>query len=85
MVDGAEPGRFITFEGIDGAGKSTQARGLARRLEECGVSVRLTREPGGSDGAERIRELLVTGRSNAGTRSARPCCSMPRDAITGTG
>ncbi len=52
---------FITFEGIDGSGKSTQARLLAGRLEKDGRSVVLTREPGGSPGAEEIRRLLVEG------------------------
>ena len=54
-------GRFITFEGVDGSGKSTQARLLAAHLEEQGHAVRLTREPGGSAGAEEIRRLLVEG------------------------
>lgn len=54
-------GRFITFEGIDGSGKSTQARRLAGALETAGHKVRLTREPGGSPGAEIIRRLLVEG------------------------
>jgi len=61
VADRNAPGRFITFEGIDGAGKSTQGRRLARWLEQHGVSVCLTREPGGSPGAEQIRNLLVTG------------------------
>lgn len=54
-------GRFITFEGGEGAGKSTQARRLARALEEHGLSVTVTREPGGSPGAEDIRSLIVSG------------------------
>lgn len=54
-------GRFITFEGIDGSGKSTQAKRLAAVLEADGVDVILTREPGGSAGAEEIRRLLVEG------------------------
>ncbi len=53
--------RFITFEGIDGSGKSTQARRLADRLRDQGQDVVLTREPGGSPGAEEIRQLLLTG------------------------
>jgi dTMP kinase len=53
--------RFITFEGIDGSGKSTQARTLAARLGDAGTRVVLTREPGGSPGAEDIRQLLLTG------------------------
>ncbi|MEO0655319.1 MAG: dTMP kinase [Pseudomonadota bacterium] len=52
---------FITFEGIDGSGKSTQARRLAAHLEGRGHSPLLTREPGGSEGAEEIRRLLVEG------------------------
>ena len=54
-------GRFISFEGIDGSGKSTQARMLYDRLQAEGVDVVLTREPGGSAGAEEIRQLLLTG------------------------
>jgi len=57
----AAPGLFITFEGIDGCGKSTQARRLADTLAAAGHRVRLTREPGGSPGAEAIRKLLVEG------------------------
>ena len=52
---------FITFEGIDGSGKSTQSRLLAGKLEAEGRTVVLTREPGGSPGAEDIRRLLVEG------------------------
>ena len=54
-------GRFITLEGIDGAGKSTQARLLADRLRAEGHDPVLTREPGGAPGAEDIRRLLVEG------------------------
>ncbi|HLG85703.1 MAG TPA: dTMP kinase [Alphaproteobacteria bacterium] len=54
-------GRLITLEGGEGAGKSTQARRLAEWLRQRGVAVELTREPGGSPGAEEIRALLVTG------------------------
>ena len=54
-------GRFVTFEGIDGSGKSTQARRLAETLRAEGRDVVLTREPGGSPGAEEIRRLLVEG------------------------
>lgn len=54
-------GRFITFEGGEGAGKSTQLRLLAAALSRSGVPVCMTREPGGSPGAEEIRALLVTG------------------------
>lgn len=55
------PGLFISFEGIDGSGKSTQARRLAEVLRGMGRRVVLTREPGGSPGAEEIRRLLVSG------------------------
>ncbi len=52
---------FITFEGGEGAGKSTQCRMLADAVQRAGFGCELTREPGGSDGAEAIRALLVTG------------------------
>jgi dTMP kinase len=52
---------FITFEGIDGSGKSTQARMLAETLRGAGHEVVLTREPGGSPGAEEIRRLVLEG------------------------
>lgn len=55
------PARFISFEGIDGSGKSTQARRLAATLTDRGIAHQLTREPGGSTGAEAIRALLVEG------------------------
>jgi dTMP kinase len=54
-------GKFITIEGGEGTGKSTQVRLLAKGLEAAGVDVDVTREPGGSPGAEEIRMLLVTG------------------------
>lgn len=54
-------GRFITLEGIDGSGKSTQARLLAEALTARGAEVVLTREPGGSDGANEIRRLVLEG------------------------
>ena len=54
-------GHFITFEGIDGSGKSTQAKLLADRLRAEGFEVVLTREPGGSVGAEEIRALVLEG------------------------
>jgi dTMP kinase len=57
-------GKFITFEGIDGSGKSTQSRLLNDALQAAGHVTILTREPGGSDGAEAIRKLLVEGDPN---------------------
>ena len=57
----SDSGRFITLEGIDGSGKSTQARHLADRLRAEGFDVVLTREPGGSPGAEEIRALVLEG------------------------
>ncbi|HEY4254184.1 MAG TPA: dTMP kinase [Roseomonas sp.] len=55
----APPGRFITLEGGEGAGKTTQIRRLAAALTEAGLPVLRTREPGGAPGAERIRALLL--------------------------
>lgn len=54
-------GKFISFEGGEGTGKSTQANMLAERLKGMGIGVRLTREPGGSPGAEVIRHILLSG------------------------
>jgi dTMP kinase len=54
-------GKFITLEGGEGAGKSTQTGRLVDRLQASGLRVVRTREPGGTEGADAIRELLVTG------------------------
>lgn len=54
-------GVFISFEGIDGSGKSTQTKLLKQALEDAGHDVILTREPGGSPGAEEIRALVLQG------------------------
>ena len=54
-------GRFISLEGGEGVGKSTQVKALADALRGRGLGVIVTREPGGSEGAERIRELLLSG------------------------
>jgi dTMP kinase len=56
-----ERGRFISLEGGEGVGKSTQVKALAEALKDRGIEVLITREPGGSEGAERIRELLLSG------------------------
>ena len=56
-----ERGKFISLEGGEGVGKSTQVRALAEALKALGLDVLTTREPGGSDGAEAIRELLLGG------------------------
>lgn len=55
------PGKFITLEGGDGSGKSTQSRLLAEFLQEKEIDTLLTREPGGAPGADEIRELILTG------------------------
>jgi dTMP kinase len=52
-------GKFITFEGLDGSGKSTQVEKLARSLRARGLSVTVTREPGGTSAGEKIREVLL--------------------------
>lgn len=57
----SERGRFITLEGGEGVGKSTQVKALAQALRDRGIDLVVTREPGGSEGAEKIRELLLTG------------------------
>ena len=79
----AATGRFITVEGGEGAGKSTQVDALVATLERSGIPALRTREPGGSAGAEAIRELLLErrrrtlGRDDRGAaaerRAARPC------------
>jgi dTMP kinase len=65
MVSRSARGRFITFEGGEGAGKSTQANRLASRLRAMGQGAIESREPGGSPGAEAIRELLLSGAAAA--------------------
>jgi len=72
--------RFITFEGIDGAGKSTHVEPLAARLRAEGASVVCTREPGGTPLAERLRELLL-GESMDGMAEALLAFAARRDHI----
>lgn len=60
-MNGGRKGLLISFEGTDGAGKSTQAEILATRIRSLGRAVVVTREPGGTEGAERIRQLLLDG------------------------
>ena len=59
MSEPAAPGRFVTFEGIDGAGKSTHIEALAAWVRERGHEVVLTREPGGTPLAEQLREMVL--------------------------
>lgn len=59
--ESAKRGRFITFEGGEGSGKSTQIKRLADTLRACGVRTLATREPGGSPGAEIVRHLVLSG------------------------
>jgi len=59
MTAAAAQGRFITLEGIEGSGKSSLARWLAEQLSQWGLTLRLTREPGGTPLAERVREVVL--------------------------
>jgi dTMP kinase len=68
----AARGRFITFEGLDGSGKSTQLEKLARSLRHHGLSVTVTREPGGTPAGEKIREVLL----HSATSGLSPCTEM---------
>jgi len=66
-------GRFISLEGGEGAGKSTQLNLLAERLVDAGVSLVTTREPGGTTGAETIRELFVRGKPDRWDAATEAC------------
>jgi dTMP kinase len=66
-------GRFITLEGGEGSGKSTQSRLLAESLKAAGQATVLTREPGGTEGAEAVRALLVNGDPDRWTPWAEAC------------
>ena len=65
-----ERGKFISLEGGEGAGKSTQVQALAAALRGRGIELLITREPGGSEGAERIRDLLLGGADDRWTARA---------------
>lgn len=69
-IDMDKPGYFISIEGGDGSGKSTQIQKIKAYLEECGTDVLLTREPGGTPIAERIRELILDPENTAMTARA---------------
>ena len=60
----SERGKFISLEGGEGVGKSTQVKALADSLRKRGITVVVTREPGGSEGAEKVRELLLRGEAD---------------------
>ena len=69
-------GKFITFEGGEGAGKSTQVSLLAKRLQALGLGVVVSREPGGSAGAEAIRHVLLSGAAKP-LHTSRPHAEFP--------
>ena len=77
------PGRFVTFEGGEGGGKSTNLRMLATALEAAGETVIVTREPGGSEGAEQVRRLLVEGATDRwdAVSEALLHCAARRDHV----
>lgn len=81
-----EQGRFITIEGGEGAGKSTQIQALSQKLDSLGLAVKRTREPGGSAGAEEIRRLLVEGLAGRwdATSEALLVLAARRDHLTKT-
>tara|TARA_R110002110_G_scaffold415821_1_gene656748 strand:- start:72134 stop:72781 length:648 start_codon:yes stop_codon:yes gene_type:complete len=61
MTEETQQAGLIVFEGVDGAGKGVQSRALEQRMRKAGLNVLLTREPGGSESAELIRQLIVEG------------------------
>ncbi len=72
MTKAAQRGKFITFEGLDGCGKSTQLNNLASALRQEGIDVVTTREPGGTETGERVRAVLLDSR----TRGLDPRAEM---------
>lgn len=78
-------GRFIALEGGEGAGKSTQARLLAAALRKRGRDAVLTREPGGTPGAEAIRAMLLGNDGDGWNPARKPCCSPRRDPTMSSG
>ena len=74
-------GKFITLEGIDGSGKTTQGILLKNKLEEIGKDVLFTREPGGVKGAEEIRNLLVQGEKDRWSNITEILLFLPQDGI----
>src|SRR5262245_14596229 len=62
MADASRRGRFLTLEGVDGAGKSTHIPWIAQRLRDAGRRVVVTREPGGTPLAEKLREIVLSQR-----------------------
>ena len=71
-------GFFITFEGGEGAGKSTQIDRLAAKLRAKGYDVVVTREPGGSPGAEAVRHVILSGAAEPFGPAWKRCCLLPR-------
>src|SRR5204862_8004422 len=69
MADASRRGRFITLEGVDGAGKSTHIPWIAQRLRDAGHAVVVTREPGGTPLAEILRALVLAEPMDAGTET----------------
>ena len=59
-----QPGKFVTFEGVDGTGKTTQGRLLGQSLEADGIKVLILREPGGTAISEKIRDILLDASQN---------------------
>ena len=74
-------GKFITLEGIDGSGKTTQGYILENELRKIGKEVIFTREPGGVPGAEEIRELLVQGEKDRWSNIMNCCFLQLEDII----